>query len=76
MTDLLDTLRDIARTTVENDPTLMGKMLDSVTDGPAHPDEDADYLEWWEEQNQDWWKQQDEDMQQDTDFAEYVEGDR
>ena len=63
MNDLLDTLRDIART----------PMLDHITDGPMTPEEEAEYLtdmEELEKQNQEWWRQQDED------FAEYQGEDR
>ena len=63
MNDLLDTLRDIARTAVAHDATLLAPMLDHITDGPRHPDEDADYDDYLEQQNQDWWQQMDEDEQ-------------
>ena len=78
MNDLTNTLLDIARTAVEHDATLLNKMPCSITDGPRHPDEDADYDNYLEQQRQNWWQQMDEDEQyiQDHDFAEYQEEDR
>lgn len=73
MNDLTDTLLDIARTAVAHDATLLNKMPCSITDGPRHPDEDAEYDDYLEQQNQHWWQQMDadEDYIQDHDFAEY-----
>lgn len=82
MNDLYNTLLDIARTAVEHDPTLLNRMPCSVTDGPRHPDEDAEYYADQEEldrrleqERQNWWLQQDMDEEWinsfDNDFAEY-----
>lgn len=79
MNDLLDTLRDIARTACEHDATLLNRI--------RHPDEDAEYYSDQEEldnqlerERQNWWLQQDMDeawlREQDADFAEYQEDDR